>query len=110
MADITVHYRAISQDETNYPEPEKFLPERFMSENGTHNPEGPLDPRLFAFGYGRRICAGIHFAEAVVYSTVVSLLATVNISNAIDKEGKPIIPSREFTGSMTRCVPLMSGL
>lgn len=36
----------------NYPEPEKFIPERFM-DTGLETAEF-LDPRIFAFGYGRR--------------------------------------------------------
>lgn len=97
--------RAISQDETIYPEPKKFLPERFMSgPDGFAAGKEPLDPRQFAFGFGRRFCVGINFAEAVVYTIVVSTLTTLNISKAVDKAGKEIEPSLEFEGPLIRCV------
>ena len=45
-------HRAMSRDTLNYPDPDEFLPERFLaSEKAT---ETPLDPS-FAFGFGRRV-------------------------------------------------------
>ena len=42
----------MSRDTLNYPDPDEFLPERFLaSEKAT---ETPLDPS-FAFGFGRRV-------------------------------------------------------
>jgi hypothetical protein len=41
-------------DETDYPEPFSFKPERFLK-NGKLNPE-VKDPATAAFGFGRRIC------------------------------------------------------
>lgn len=46
--ELVLYLRAISRDETMYPSPEEFLPERFESKSDI------LDPRQFAFGYGRR--------------------------------------------------------
>lgn len=40
--------RAITHDEKMYPNPTKFMPERFLVE------DPPLDPKLYAFGSGRR--------------------------------------------------------
>ena len=44
--------RALSRDETMYPDPERFDPERFLV-NGRLNPE-IRDPGTYAFGFGRR--------------------------------------------------------
>ena len=36
-----------------YPDPESFKPERFLTKDGKLNPE-IRDPTTFSFGYGRR--------------------------------------------------------
>ena len=41
-----------SRDPRYYPQPERFMPERFLKD-GKINPD-VRDPRVFAFGYGRR--------------------------------------------------------
>jgi hypothetical protein len=75
-------FRAILHDKSVYGEDtEEFRPERFMTGNEL-NPDIP--PTDAAFGYGRRICAGRDFAEASVWITIVSLLATFNF---IGEEG-----------------------
>lgn len=43
--------RAMSRDEKLYKDAERFLPERFEEAVGA---EKILDPRKFAFGFGRR--------------------------------------------------------
>lgn len=45
---------AFSKNADMYPEPEQFIPERFEGEAG----KKVLDPTNYAFGFGRRICAG----------------------------------------------------
>jgi hypothetical protein len=42
----------------------EFNPERFLGEN----PE--YDPRLTAFGYGRRICGSFHFVNSCHYKLI----------------------------------------
>jgi len=76
----------IFRDPELFTAPEVFRPERFLVDNA-------LDPRSFAFGYGRRICPGQHLADSSLYLTVVSTLSLFEITNAIDKEtGLPIVP------------------
>lgn len=45
--------RTISRDSSVYADPEHFIPERFLTPDGRPNAD-VLDPRAFAFGYGRR--------------------------------------------------------
>ena len=40
-------------DERDYPNPTEFIPERFM--NGDKLNPDVLEPKSFAFGYGRRL-------------------------------------------------------
>ena len=95
--------RAISQDPKMYPEPERFLPERFL---GSNNASLPMDPRCLVFGYGRQICLGIDFADMNIFLTVSAVLATSTISNTLDDTGRRIIPDVRSTGGPLRHVPL----
>ncbi|KAH9981018.1 cytochrome P450 [Lactifluus volemus] len=86
---------AILHDPSVYPEPDVFRPERFL------NPDGSLrdDPILVsAFGYGRRICPGRHFADATIFITVASLFSVFNISKGQSEDGRPFTYS--YTGSI----------
>ncbi|KAI3603933.1 cytochrome p450 [Moniliophthora roreri] len=81
-------------DPAVYPDPFKFDPERFIA-----TPEKPAqrDPRHACFGYARRICVGLHLAEASLWLCIVMSLAVFDISPAVGEDGKPIIPEHENT-------------
>jgi len=83
----------ISRDEQLYEKPDEFLPERF--EKGKIQ-----DPRAFIFGFGRRACAGKGLAEELVWIAIASILASMNISKAIDCDGKEIVPRVEYTSGL----------
>jgi len=81
-------------DEEMYPDPFRFNPDRFLKD-GKLNPE-IRDPRLIAFGFGRRICPGRHMAFSSLWITAASILATMNITKAIDANGNVVEPSGEY--------------
>ncbi|KAF8308968.1 cytochrome P450 [Clavulina sp. PMI_390] len=85
---------AIALDPEIYEHGDKFDPDRFMVSNP------PLDPRLFVFSAGRRTCPGQHYAEAVVVSNMITLLATMNIVKPLDENGKEVIPTTATTGKL----------
>ncbi|KAF8214432.1 cytochrome P450 [Mycena galopus ATCC 62051] len=84
---------AILHDERVYPDPHMFKPERFLL-NGRLNP-AVRDPEI-AFGYGRRRCAGRPMALSSIWITVVSILATFDITKDVDEKGNIIEPSYEY--------------
>ncbi|KDQ06236.1 hypothetical protein BOTBODRAFT_141195 [Botryobasidium botryosum FD-172 SS1] len=87
---------AFSKDADMYPEPEQFIPERFEGEAG----KKVLDPTNYAFGFGRRICAGQNFADAVLYISIVSILAAINISKHRDESGNEVEPEVSYSAGM----------
>ncbi|KIK96423.1 hypothetical protein PAXRUDRAFT_825949 [Paxillus rubicundulus Ve08.2h10] len=90
-ATILVNAWAMSRDPANYPRPDEFLPERFLtSEYGT-NGETPS----FAFGFGRRVCVGRYVADASLWAAIVSMLAIFHFEPApgcdLGPEGENVV-------------------
>ncbi|EIM84654.1 cytochrome P450 [Stereum hirsutum FP-91666 SS1] len=75
---------AITHDEAVYPDPMSFKPERFL--------ESTVDFPEMVFGFGRRICPGRHLALESLWLGVASILATYDISKAVDENGREIEP------------------
>jgi len=72
----------------------EFKPERFI-DNGARAAE--LDPYLFSFGFGRRICPGKDLADATLFITIAMVLAVFDIRKRIDVEGRAIDPLYDCT-------------
>ncbi|KAK0224000.1 cytochrome P450 [Armillaria fumosa] len=72
-------------DENDFPEPNEFRPERFT--DGHKLFKDIPDPRNFAFGYGRRICPGRHFAESNLWMNIATLLSVYDIRYPVDVNG-----------------------
>jgi len=87
----------MSRNDAEYPEPEEFRPERFLSADSTVK----ADPREYAFGFGRRICPGKEFADASLFLVVANIVATMNISKAKDAQGNQIDPPPKFLPGVT---------
>jgi cytochrome P450 len=50
LVQMTKNFRAMTHDETKYPSPDEFKPERFLRKDGSLITETPL-----GFGWGRRM-------------------------------------------------------
>ena len=64
----------MAHDESRYPDPHAFKPERFPNDDGSLKPN---DVQHIAYGFGRRICPGRHLADALVRSYMSTNLGCV---------------------------------
>ncbi|EIN06167.1 cytochrome P450 [Punctularia strigosozonata HHB-11173 SS5] len=77
---------AMSRDTKDYPDdPDSFNPARFLGASGQLDPS-VRDPD-YAFGFGRRICAGRHMASDSIWIMMASILATFKISRRKEDVG-----------------------
>ncbi|RDX44553.1 cytochrome P450 [Lentinus brumalis] len=86
---------AYSRDLKHYADPEEFRPERFLKDGQLDH--SVLDPSLMAFGYGRRVCPGKHFAQTTLFMLLSSILQTFSISLPTDDNRKPVPLSMKMT-------------
>ncbi|KAG2356980.1 cytochrome P450 [Suillus spraguei] len=75
-------------DPRTYASPSEFSPARFLAKEGK---EPETDPRTICFGFGRRICPGLHLADASVWMSVAMSLAVFDISKVVEN-GVEITP------------------
>ncbi|KAG1737603.1 cytochrome P450 [Suillus lakei] len=80
-------------DPRTYVNPSQFNPERFLDNDGK-DPE--LEPRTICFGFGRRICPGLHLADASAWISTVMSLAVFDISKIVEN-GVEITPEVDPT-------------
>ncbi|RXW19793.1 hypothetical protein EST38_g6052 [Candolleomyces aberdarensis] len=78
---------AVLHDPEVFENPMEFNPERYIKD-GMFNTD-LLDPLSFAFGFGRRVCPGMHLVKDVVYLMVTSTLAMFKILPSKDESGAP---------------------
>jgi len=82
---------ALLNDPEVYPDPSIFNPDRY---SGDH-PQ--TDPRTYSFGFGRRHCPGMHFAETSIFLTISHILWLFEISPIKDPlSGQPQIPPFKY--------------
>ncbi|KAI0087694.1 cytochrome P450, partial [Irpex rosettiformis] len=77
-----------------YPDPDKFVPERY--EGLSKEELEKVDPRGVVFGFGRRRCPGEQLADASAYLMMSYIISTMDISPYKDERGKEVRPNGEF--------------
>ncbi|KAH8116043.1 cytochrome P450 [Phellopilus nigrolimitatus] len=97
------------RDEKVFSNPDLFDPEKhaFVSnkraashkddETSEEHANASSDPSAIVFGFGRRVCPGRNFADAIIWLTMVSVLATFDIRPVRDPDsGKDVPPDLAF--------------
>ncbi|TEB27961.1 O-methylsterigmatocystin oxidoreductase [Coprinellus micaceus] len=79
---------AIMHDPETFERPFDFVPERYLKD-GKIDPSTP-DPEYGSFGFGRRICPGLHFSNDALFSLAASVLSRFTIETPKDEFGFPV--------------------
>ncbi|KAF8690343.1 cytochrome P450, partial [Rhizoctonia solani] len=74
---------AISRDPRLYKNPEEFNPDRYL------DPDVQRPP---VFGWGRRKCPGVYFAEDSAFASAASLISMFTFSKKKNNDGEEITP------------------
>ncbi|KAI8075990.1 cytochrome P450 [Halteromyces radiatus] len=83
-----------------YSDPETFKPERFLNNTRTmsSSANGNINQRdHFVFGWGRRLCPGIHLAEVEMFHIFVRILANSTIAAPLNDDGKEVAVDMDIT-------------
>ncbi|CAO3635540.1 unnamed protein product [Cunninghamella blakesleeana] len=90
---IATSMEAIHFNSDFYDDPETFNPDRFAKNNKSLMScanGNILDRDQFNFGWGRRICPGIHLAEVEMFYILTRLFAKCTVELPLDENGKEI--------------------
>ncbi|KAF9559108.1 cytochrome P450 [Agrocybe pediades] len=93
---------AMLRNETMYPDPDNFLPERFMESTGDSILDKRRNPKNYVFGFGRRQCPGLNLVDSSVWLLMASMLATLDISKARDDYGNVVEPDVVYENPIFR--------
>uniref|UniRef100_A0ACD5VC25 Uncharacterized protein n=1 Tax=Avena sativa TaxID=4498 RepID=A0ACD5VC25_AVESA len=102
-ARVLVNVWAMGRDEGIWPQPEKFMPERFM---GSAVDYKGGDFELIPFGAGRRVCPGMPLAIRMVHLVLATLLNRIEWRLPVEVERTGIDMTEKFGVTLTKAVPL----
>ena len=74
------------------------MPERFLDDDGSLKPN---DIEHIAFGFGRRICVGRHFADTSVWMVMAKVLAVFKILKPLDENGVEMEVEPKFSSGIS---------
>ncbi|BGP40833.1 hypothetical protein JCM10450v2_004836 [Rhodotorula kratochvilovae] len=90
---VVANLESIHHNEKDFPDSDRFDPERFMVKRDYPGKWGHS-----AFGFGRRICPGMHLAENSIFINIARILWGFSIAKARDASGKEIdVDINDFT-------------
>ncbi|KAF7313515.1 hypothetical protein HMN09_00507400 [Mycena chlorophos] len=99
---VIANIHRLTHDARTYQDPMTFNPERFI---GTEKRAAEPDPRNLCWGFGRRICPGMHLADASIFISIAMSLAVFDVSKCVEN-GVVITPvHRNTTGTISHPEP-----
>ncbi|PVF97375.1 cytochrome P450 [Serendipita vermifera] len=87
--------RMMLNDPKVWGDPEVFRPERFLEPSASQRP----NPITTLFGWGMRVCPGMHFADRVVFHMVATIISLYKVE-PLEGKGLPELDSIEYTPKM----------
>ena len=84
----------MNHDPTVFDAPETFRPERFLDATGVADVAPPDTHGMghVTFGFGRRICVGLNFANQALFINFATILWAMDICKARDAQGREVTP------------------
>ncbi|KAF9230941.1 cytochrome P450 [Melanogaster broomeanus] len=98
-ATVLTNIWSMTHNESKYPKPLEFIPERFLNPDGTLTSDDVLN---IAFGFGRRTCVGRHFADITLWSAMSMILTLFKLSVPKDEDGKEVSFEPQWMSGVTR--------
>ena len=89
--------RSMAHDESRFPNTHKFIPERFLEDDGSIKPK---EIEHIVFGFGRRICVGRHFADASMWAVIAKVLAVFKILKPLDENRVEVPVEPKFSSGL----------
>ncbi|KAG0180633.1 hypothetical protein DFQ29_000293 [Apophysomyces sp. BC1021] len=86
---------AMHMNPDDFANPEVFIPERFIHNTTpmAASANGKIEDRdVYSFGWGRRLCPGIHLAEAEIFTVYTHVFANCTIEPSLDAQGQQVYP------------------
>ncbi|GAW09426.1 cytochrome p450 [Lentinula edodes] len=102
---VVANIWAMNRNPNVYQDPDRFLPERHLK-----SAAGPFESidNIYAYGFGRRVCAGRYMADNTIWLTVASVLAAFTMGKAKDGNGNEIDIPGKFTNHFFRPVSFLA--
>lgn len=105
---VLVNVWAIHHDAETWPEPNKFIPERFMQQQEEVSFQGAVDFGFIPFSAGRRTCLGLPMATRMIHAMLGSLLHCFEWTLPREVEGSGVDMSEKIGITMAMATPLQA--
>ena len=91
------------RDPALFPNPEEFVPERWLEEVDEETAK-MRDVTNYVFGFGRRRCPGRFMVDSSLWIAIASMIASFDITKAVDEFGNVVEPEIVYDNSVFTCV------
>ncbi|KAM3406442.1 hypothetical protein ACQJBY_000497 [Aegilops geniculata] len=105
---VLVNVWAVHHDAEAWPEPNKFIPERFLQHEQEVSFQGAADFRFVPFSAGRRTCLGLPMATRMIHAMLGSLLHCFEWTLPREVEESGVDMSEKVGITMAMATPLQA--